>query len=112
MEDSLTSTELELEPIKSEGRRIAKAFRRATRSQPIQLDYTLEVLHQKWKTDEIVIPKFQRQFVWKQSQASRLIESFLVGATGPRRILLQRARKSEVSRNRRSATLEERVLLL
>lgn len=46
-------------------------------------DYTLEVLHQKWKTDEIVIPEFQRGFVWKISQASRLIESFMLGLPVP-----------------------------
>ena len=46
-------------------------------------DYTLEVLHQKWKSDEIEIPDFQRRFVWKQIQASKLIESFLVGLPVP-----------------------------
>ena len=46
-------------------------------------DYTLEVLHQKWKTGDIVIPKFQRGFVWKISQASRLIESFMLGLPVP-----------------------------
>ena len=46
-------------------------------------DYTLEGLHQKWKSDEIRIPDFQRRFVWKQPQASKLIESFLVGLPVP-----------------------------
>ena len=46
-------------------------------------DFTLEVLHSKWKADEIVVPDFQRAFVWKQTQASRLIESFLVGLPVP-----------------------------
>jgi hypothetical protein len=41
-------------------------------------DFTLEILHQKWKAKEITIPKFQRQFVWKQIQASKLIESFFL----------------------------------
>ena len=46
-------------------------------------DFTLEVLHLKWKTDEIHIPSFQRRFVWKQTQASKLIESFLLGLPVP-----------------------------
>jgi len=46
-------------------------------------DFTLEGLHAKWKAEDIEIPKFQRQFVWKQAQASKLIESFLVGLPVP-----------------------------
>ncbi|MBI5789394.1 MAG: DUF262 domain-containing protein [Candidatus Schekmanbacteria bacterium] len=46
-------------------------------------DFTLEVLHDKWKKEEIIIPQFQRQFVWKQVQASKLIESFLLGLPVP-----------------------------
>lgn len=41
-------------------------------------DFTLEVLWQKWKNKEIEVPEFQRQFVWNQPQASKLIESFLL----------------------------------
>lgn len=46
-------------------------------------DYTLELLHQKWNSGEIEVPEFQRKFVWKQPQASRLVESFLVGLPVP-----------------------------
>ena len=46
-------------------------------------DYTLEVLHRKWRDGEIIIPKFQRGFVWSHVQASRLIESFLMGLPVP-----------------------------
>src|SRR4030042_3613232 len=46
-------------------------------------DYTLEVLFQKWKSGEIIIPKFQRGFVWKIYQSSRLIESFMLGLPVP-----------------------------
>ena len=46
-------------------------------------DYTLAVLHQMWKSNEIEIPDFQRAFVWKQPQASKLVESFLVGLPVP-----------------------------
>lgn len=57
-------------------------------------DFTLEVLWQKWKNDDIRIPTFQRQFVWKLSQASKLIESFLVGLPVPA-IFLYTERKSQ-----------------
>ena len=46
-------------------------------------DYTLEVLHQKWSNGEIQIPAFQRNFVWTQTQSSRLIESFLIDLPVP-----------------------------
>jgi hypothetical protein len=46
-------------------------------------DFTLEVLDQKWRNGEITIPPIQRKFVWTQYQASRLIESFLLGLPVP-----------------------------
>lgn len=46
-------------------------------------DFTLEGIVQQWKTEEVVIPPFQRGFVWTQAQASKLIESFLVGLPVP-----------------------------
>lgn len=46
-------------------------------------DYTLEVMVDKWRKGQIVIPSFQRQFVWSQSQASKLIDSFLMGLPIP-----------------------------
>lgn len=46
-------------------------------------DFTLSVLDQKWRSGEIVIPPFQRGFVWKIEQASALIESFLLGLPIP-----------------------------
>lgn len=46
-------------------------------------DYTLAVLVDKWRRGQIKIPDFQRGFVWKQPQASRLIESFLIGLPVP-----------------------------
>ncbi len=46
-------------------------------------DFTLQVLYEKWKNDELIIPKFQRKFVWTVGQASRLIESFLMGLPVP-----------------------------
>lgn len=46
-------------------------------------DFTLEVLWSKWKAKDIIVPQFQRQFVWKHVQASKLIESFLAGLPVP-----------------------------
>jgi len=46
-------------------------------------DFTLEILNNKLKTKELKIPEFQRSFVWKQRQASKLVESFLLGLPVP-----------------------------
>jgi hypothetical protein len=46
-------------------------------------DYTLSVLYEKLKNDEIKIPEFQRNYVWKPKQASKLVESFLLGLPVP-----------------------------
>ncbi|MCH7986128.1 MAG: DUF262 domain-containing protein [Acidobacteria bacterium] len=46
-------------------------------------DYTLQGLYDKWKEPSIQIPPFQRQYVWTLLQASRLIESFLLGLPVP-----------------------------
>jgi hypothetical protein len=46
-------------------------------------DPTLELLNEKLAREEIIIPKFQRGWVWKPPQASRLIESFLLGLPVP-----------------------------
>jgi hypothetical protein len=57
-------------------------------------DFTLEVLNDKWKSGDIEVPKFQREFVWKQTQASKLIESFMVGLPVPA-VFLYTERKSQ-----------------
>lgn len=46
-------------------------------------DYTLGVLDQMWKDKDIVVPSFQRKFVWTIKQASLLIESLLMGLPVP-----------------------------
>ena len=58
-------------------------------------DFTLEVLHQKLSVNkDIEIPHFQRKFVWTLAQASRLIESFLMGLPVPP-VFLYAERKSD-----------------
>lgn len=46
-------------------------------------DFTLEVLHGKWKKGQVVMQDFQRAYVWTLPQASRFIESFLLGLPIP-----------------------------
>ncbi len=40
-------------------------------------DFTLEVLDSKLRSNEIIVPPFQRKYVWNQIGASKLIESFM-----------------------------------
>lgn len=46
-------------------------------------DFTLEGLVSKYKKGSMTVPGFQRNFVWNIKQASRLIESFLLGLPVP-----------------------------
>ncbi len=46
-------------------------------------DLSLRSLNEMWYNNDIVIPDFQREFVWKIRQSSLLIESFLVGLPVP-----------------------------
>jgi uncharacterized protein with ParB-like and HNH nuclease domain len=46
-------------------------------------DPTLELLSEKVKVGDIIVPFYQRKYVWKIEQASRLIESFLMGLPVP-----------------------------
>jgi hypothetical protein len=46
-------------------------------------DFTLEGIVAKYNKGQIGIPGFQRKFVWSIAQASKLIESFLLGLPVP-----------------------------
>lgn len=46
-------------------------------------DPTLELLVNQINRDDIIIPFYQRNYVWKIEQASKLIESFLMGLPVP-----------------------------
>ncbi len=46
-------------------------------------DFTVRVMYEKWKSGQLVIPEYQRRYVWSLPQASRLIESFLLGLPIP-----------------------------
>ena len=46
-------------------------------------DYPVDGLVARLNDEKILIPKFQRQYVWKLNQASRFIESLLLGLPVP-----------------------------
>jgi hypothetical protein len=46
-------------------------------------DYTLSGILELFKAHDLIIPDFQREFVWSQKQSSLLIESFLMGLPVP-----------------------------
>ena len=46
-------------------------------------DLTLSVIYDLWNAGDIVIPDYQREYVWSQKQASLLIESLLIGLPIP-----------------------------
>jgi uncharacterized protein with ParB-like and HNH nuclease domain len=46
-------------------------------------DLTLKGYLDKWKSEQLRIPPFQRSYVWDQVKASKLIESFLLGLPVP-----------------------------
>lgn len=46
-------------------------------------DYPVDGLVERMKNGEISLPEFQRSFVWNQTQASRFIESLLLGLPVP-----------------------------
>ena len=46
-------------------------------------DFTLAGIAQMWTDGDIIIPEFQREFVWTIKQSSLLIDSFLCGLPVP-----------------------------
>lgn len=46
-------------------------------------DLTLNVIAETWDRGDIIVPEFQRNFVWSIKQSSLLIESFLMGLPVP-----------------------------
>lgn len=46
-------------------------------------DTTLKGYLEQWNNDQLEIPPFQRDYVWDQTRASKLIESFLLGLPVP-----------------------------
>jgi len=46
-------------------------------------DFTVKILYEKWQSHQLVIPDYQRRYVWNLPQASRFIESLLLGLPIP-----------------------------
>lgn len=46
-------------------------------------DYTVDSLVQRLDREDIIIPEFQRRFVWDRKRASRFVESLLLGLPVP-----------------------------
>ena len=77
-----TEEDLDLQPLESEdedGESTPPEYRVSCNP----ADLTLESLHTRWKNKELLVPGFQRKFVWKMPQSSKLIESFLHGLPVP-----------------------------
>ena len=53
-------------------------------------DYNMVTLLDKVSKKSIILPPFQREFVWNEKKQSRLIESFLMGLPVPQIFLFQR----------------------
>ena len=59
-------------------------------------DLSLIEYHRKWKNGDIEIPDFQRNYVWNKRDASRLVESFLLGLPVPGVFLYKRRRDNKL----------------
>lgn len=46
-------------------------------------DITIKGYLDKWDSKQLIIPEFQRNYVWDQVKASKLVESFLLGLPVP-----------------------------
>jgi hypothetical protein len=46
-------------------------------------DFTLGGYVDLWEKDQLIVPDFQRQYVWDRVRASKLVESFLLGLPVP-----------------------------
>ena len=52
-------------------------------------DYTVDTIIHKMEEGEIIIPHFQREYVWKHNEASRFIESLILRLPVPSIFLLR-----------------------
>ncbi|RDB07169.1 DUF262 domain-containing protein [Runella aurantiaca] len=59
-------------------------------------EYTIELLIQKYKENEIFIPKYQRGYVWDKQRASKFIESLILGLPIPYMFLADNDGRSEI----------------
>jgi len=64
------------------------------------------------KSKELKVPDFQRSYVWKLKQASRLIESFLLGLPVPAIFLYEDKADGKATRGGWPAEIEDSSILL
>ncbi|MDX0277200.1 DUF262 domain-containing protein [Sinorhizobium meliloti] len=58
-------------------------------------DTTLKGYLDQWKNGQLYVPDFQREYVWDQTRASKLIESFLLGLPVPPTFLYKPAQSKK-----------------
>jgi len=75
-------------------------------------EYSVEMLANKTRDQEFVVPEYQREFTWEQDRKSRFIESVLMGLPIPFLFFWERpdGRLEIVDGSQRLRTLEEFVL--
>ena len=93
--------DLELDPTEPEPVEHSDLAEQVEPAEPVHFDissypadYTVRVLVDKWAKGDLVIPTFQRDYVWKLPQASRLVESFLLGLPVPQ-VFLYKERETQ-----------------
>ena len=47
------------------------------------LDLSVQTLVEQWKSEQLILPNIQREYVWDNAKASRLIESLLLNIPIP-----------------------------
>ena len=82
---------LEIDETEASDEAITETLRFEISSYPA--DYTVKGLVDKWERKELILPEFQRGYVWKLPKASKLVESFLIGLPVPQ-IFLYKDRAS------------------
>ena len=93
--DEYKKTDLELEDITSENEDL-EIDDAPYEIRTLGADFSLELYSQKITSEEIVVPPFQRKYVWPVKKASKLIESFLLGLPVPQVFLYQESSKRDL----------------
>jgi uncharacterized protein with ParB-like and HNH nuclease domain len=79
----VTSTEVLDDEIDDETLNDSSVAREAYSISSFGIDFDVEGLVRRLKADDILVPHFQRNYVWKQREASQFIESLLLGLPVP-----------------------------
>ena len=75
-------------------------------------DMPIDGLVDRLKREDIFVPEFQRNFVWTIAQASRFIESLLLGITRSWNFPFQRTGDEQVNGRRWTAEAADLAILL